>query len=185
MKVTANEISSAAAVVALLSAGFTGLGLRWARRAAKAAEVSAGTDKESLALQKKGQELAASAPRLSGAVKRGPGGDRKLVITLKSGVALTAMDVSVTEGQGIAFIPQAPGVYASQDGIRSFQAFAFNPASGEPAGLQPKQPMEWAVKMDNPGKGPATLRVEADCHAGDLHWSDVTIDARVDPEPRL
>jgi hypothetical protein len=185
MKVTANEISSAAAVVALLSAGFTGLGLRWARRAAKAAEVSAGTDKESLALQKKGQELAASAPRLSGAVKRGPGGDRKLVITLKSDVALTAMDLSVTEGQGVAFIPLAPGVYPSEDAVRSFRAFAFNQANREPAGLEPKQPMEWAVRMDNPAKAPATLHVEADCRAGELHWPDVTIKALVDPEPQL
>jgi len=47
MNVTANEISSAAAVVALVSVGFTGLGLTWARRAANAAEVSAGTDDRS------------------------------------------------------------------------------------------------------------------------------------------
>jgi hypothetical protein len=192
MKVTANEISSAAAVVALLSALFTGVSLRWAKRsadaagrAADAAEVSAGTDKESLALQK-GQELAGSAPRLSGAVKRGPGGDRKLVITLKSDVALTAMDVSVTEGQGITFIPLAPGVYPSQDAGRSFRAFAFNlAATDQPAGLEPKQSMEWGVRLDNPAKVPATLRVEADCRAGDVHWPPVPIDAPVDPNPRL
>ncbi len=106
------------------------------------------------------------------------------MITLKSDAALTAMDLSVTEGQGIAFLPGAPGVSPSQDGIRSFRAFAYKLGAGQPAGLEPRQPMEWAVSVDNRGNVPATLRVEADCRAGDLRWPDVTIDVLVDPEPR-
>ncbi len=101
-------------------------------------------------------------------------------------VALTAMDLSVTEGQGIAFIPDAPGVYPSQDAVRSFRAFAFNlAATDQPAGLEPKQSMEWAVSVDNPAKVPANMRVEADCRADKLRWPDVIIDAPVDPNPRL
>jgi hypothetical protein len=192
MKLTADEISIAAGVVALASAAFTGIGLKWARQSAAAAKTSADAATTSaaaavgsLAVQT-GQETENSPPRLSGAVKRQSAGIWNLVITLDSDRALTGMDVSVAENQGIWFPPGAPGVYPEPPeftGLRSFKAFAFDLyTTHKPAGLQPQQAVKWGVMMANENQPPATLRVEANCRGeGGKNWPTVTVTAPVDP----
>jgi hypothetical protein len=195
MKVTSDEISSAAAIVALASAIFTGISLRWAKqsadaagRSATAAEQSAGTSKKSLDLQA-GLDTPESPPRLTGAVKLRPGGPRDLVITLDSDRALTSMDVSLAENAGIWFIPYAPGVHPEPPdfiGTRSFRAFTFDLATGRPAGLQPHSSAQWGVTLADGDHPPATLRITADCRGeGDLRWPAVEVIAHVDPARHL
>jgi hypothetical protein len=194
MRLTPDEIASASAVVALASAIFTGLSLRWvrqsaaaAKRAATAAEQSAAADQGSLALQS-GQDTAGSKPRLTAAVKLRPGGPRDLVITLNSGRALTSMDVSLPENQDIWFIPGTPGIHPEPPEFtarRSFRAFAFDTGTGLPAGLLPGRSVEWSVTLADRDHPPADLRVEADCHGeNDLHWPEVVVIAPVDPARR-
>jgi hypothetical protein len=192
---TADWISIAAGVVALASAIFTGLGLRWAKKSAKAAETSATAAQQQVSAaqdtlkEQSGQETQGSVPRLIGAVKRRAGGNRDLVITLNSDRALTSMDVSVTEGQGIWFIPITPGVHPEPPeflGQRSFRAFAFELGTGQPAGLQPKESVQWGVALADKNNPPATVVVEADCRGADgQHWPAVSVPAPVDREPNL
>lgn len=196
MKITtADWISIAAGLVALVSAIFTGMGLRWAKRSATAAQTSAtaaqqsaSADQQALQMQS-GQETSGSAPRLAGAVKRPLGGiGGELVITLNSDRALAGMDVSVSEREGIWFAPGAYGVYPEPPefrGQRSFRAFAFDLWTHEPAGLQPRQSVTWGVMMADDRNPPATMRVEADCRdAEGQRWPAVIVPAPVDPEPR-
>jgi len=195
MKITtADWISIAAGAVALVSAIFTGIGLRWAKQSARAAQTaataaqqSANADQQAVQLQS-GQDTPGSAPRFAGAVKRQPGGNKELVLTLKSPRELTGMDVSVTEAAGIWFIPGTPGVHPEPPefiGLRSFRAFAFDLGTSQPAGLQPGQSVQWAVKLKVTSKPPATLNVEADCRDGEGHqWPAVSVSALVDPEPQ-
>jgi hypothetical protein len=169
MMVTANEIASAAVVVALASAVYAGVSARAARRSAAAAE-------ESLQIERE-QHLRASKPTLSGQLRLLTGGRRELIITLESDEALTGMDIWISPDQGVRFHGQ-PGVHPPPPGEPvPYRAFAYD-TEGKPGGLRPRQSMTWPVLA--PGRIPPIVKVEADCRADrGMRWNPVLIEARL------
>lgn len=188
VRLTPDEIASAAVVVAAVSAVYAGISARSAKRSEKAASRSAGAAERSAAAAEsslaldRDRALKDRRPQLTGIVKRLTGGSRELVITLESDEALTRVDLSITRDHGICFIKGAKGVRAPDPGeAAALRAFAYD-ASGEPAGLQPRQSATWPVMVAD--KAARTLLVEAECQGEHgRHWRSVAVKAPVQPHP--
>jgi hypothetical protein len=170
-------VAAVAAVAAAVSAVVAIRSARSARRSADAAERSAAAAESTLEIERE-RQLRASRPEFSAVLKLLSGGRRELLITLVSDQALTGMDIWISADQGVHFHGQ-PGVHPPEQGERlSYRAFAYD-ASGQPAGLRPRQSLTWPV-LTARGRAPAILKVEADCRAdAGRRWNPLLIQARL------
>ncbi len=155
----------AAIMIALASAGYT-------RRQASAAEGALRIERDRRHEERR--------PRLTGTVDLVSGQSYELRITLPADAcSLTALEVRIRQGQGIAFGTGMPGVFPVDGPEIPLSAFAFSAKDGSAAAVHPGQVARWLVDVAETHL--PTIWADVTCHADDGDLWTVAIDAPVQP----
>ncbi len=120
-------------------------------------------------------------PDLTGTVDSLSGQSYELRITLPADACtLSAMEVRIRQGQGVAFVHGALGVFAvASETEIPLRAFAFSAKDGSAAVVHPGQVAQWLVDVTETHL--SGIWADVTCHADDGDLWTVAIEAPVQP----
>jgi hypothetical protein len=184
MVVASLVVSAVAVLVAIASMVYARQNAVAANRSAKAAEDSAQAAEDSAQAGKDSLEIETARrleerrPRLSGRIEHASGG-YELWVTLQSDERLESVELSISRGQGVSFVPNADGVDTPPGADAAWCASSY--LGDSPDGMEPRESMTWPVEVKR-GLNDRTVQIEATCYGahGEM-WESVLVEAPIEP----